>query len=489
MYLNTNLGKVVGISVLLLFFFNSLSSAQNIDIDTTNTYTVSEALADGNEDGGIDNLDSTLIITGRASSDNLVYNDRLLSVYLQDDSAGIQIYSGTLVADIRKGDSLVVKGKLQLYYDKPEILVDTLFIVDTEPKVPQPKPLKKVAANPEQYLGMLVKGKAIISQKSASSGYRGFTISVEDSVEHILEVYISQAHTYKDVFEFELLSIGDEVEVTGVIGKFMFQNSGTTVYHVMPRTPDDIRNTGFPMKYVTYLMWIGLITLLFIFGWIIVLRKQVKARTQELSTALEEKEILMQEIHHRVKNNLAKISGLLDLQISTADHPAVEKSLSNSKSRINSMALIHDKLYQTQRYSIVRLDNYLKDLVTAIHRTYTDDENEVKLRFDLEPVELSVDKTVVCGLLVNELVVNAYKYAFEDSENGNLSVLLKNEEEKILLSIADNGPGLPSDFENIKSEGLGTMLVQNFADQLDAEMQINSDDSGTEFIFSFSDVN
>ncbi|MDR9410908.1 MAG: hypothetical protein RI573_18830, partial [Balneolaceae bacterium] len=259
--INANLGKAAGILVLLIFLFNSKLAAQNID--STDVFTVSEALVDINQDSIIDNLERTLKVAGRASSDNLVYNDRLLSLYMQDDKAGLQIYSGTLDANIRKGDSLVVVGTLQLYYDKPEILVDTLHIIDAEPKVPEPKPLKEVVGNPEEYLGMLVSGRALISQKSASSGYRGLTISVEDTVDNILEVYVSQAHTFKDEFDFELLSIGDEVEITGVMGKFTFQNSGTTVYHVMPRTPDDIRNTGFPMRYFTYLMWIGLVTLIF----------------------------------------------------------------------------------------------------------------------------------------------------------------------------------------------------------------------------------
>jgi two-component sensor histidine kinase len=200
---------------------------------------------------------------------------------------------------------------------------------------------------------------------------------------------------------------------------------------------------------------------------------------------LEEKEILMQEIHHRVKNNLAKIVALLDLQISVADHPAVEKSLSNSKSRINSMTLIHEKLYQTQKYQTVRLDHYLKDLVTTIHQTYNNESQNVRLEFDLDEVSFSVDKTVVCGLLVNELVVNAFKYAFANNDDGVLSISLKKDGNNIQLKISDDGPGLPGEFGKIQGEGLGTILIQNFADQLEADMQVHSDDNGTSFSFTF----
>jgi two-component sensor histidine kinase len=468
--------------ILLLGFNHPLIAQQVEDVETI--YSVSEALADTNGDGEIDFLDQNIMITGRANVDNLTFNEQRLSVYIQDDLAGIQVFSGTLKADVKRGDSLVVKGTVRLYYDKPEIVADSVYVVETQPKVPAPKLLSVVAGNPEDYFGMLVQGRAVVSQKNASSGYRGLTISVQDTTEGILEVYISQSHRLRDDFNLELLSIGDEIEVTGVLGKFLFQTRETVVYHVMPRTPEDIKALGFPKKYLSYLGWFGITLLVFIFGWNFVLRKQVRSKTQELSIALEEKEILMQEIHHRIKNNLAKISALLDLQISTADHPAVEKSLSNSKSRINSMALIHDKLYQTQKYRTVRLDNYLRDLITTIHQTYSDEQQNVSLDFDLEEVSISVDKAVVCGLMVNELVINAFKYAFDDKDNGILSVILEKEGGNIQLRISDNGQGLPMAFEKMETEGLGTILIKNFAEQLEAEMHVHSDEKGTSFSFT-----
>lgn len=474
---------VVVLPVLLLMCTSSLLAQQVNDAETI--YTVSEALTDEDEDGEIDFLNKKIMITGRASVDNLILNEQRLSVYIQDQYEGIQVFSGTLKVDIKAGDSLVVKGTIDLYYDKPEIVADTVYVVGGQPRVPNPISLSEVAANPEDYLGMLTQGRAIVTQKRASSGYRGLTISVNDSSEHILEVYIPQSHSLKNEFDLELLSIGDKIEVAGIVGKFVFQSSGTVIYHVMPRTPGDIKTLGFPKKYLGYLGWFGLISLLFIFGWNFVLRKQVRSKTRELSVALKEKEILMQEIHHRIKNNLTKISALLDLQISVADHPAVEKCLSDSKSRINSMALIHEKLYQTQKYQIVRLDIYLKDLVTTIHQTYTNEKQNVHLDFDLEEVSFSVDKTVVCGLLINELVVNAFKYAFSENDEGLLNIVLKKKEENIILSISDNGPGLPEAFGKIQGNGLGTMLIQSFAEQLEAEMQVHSDESGTSFSFIF----
>lgn len=471
-------------AILLICCLSSLSVFAQSD---SKVYTVSEALADADGNGSIDLFGQKVRISGRATVDNLVFNEQLMSFYIQDDAAGIQVFSGTLDADIQQGDSLIVEGIIQLYYEKPEIIADTVIIVNRNSYIPDAKSLNTIIKDPEKYFGMFTKGRGVVSQKNASSGYRGLKISVGDSAEQIIEVYISQSHAYKDEFNLELLSIGDEIEITGIVGKFVSQSRDTAIYNIMPRTPDDIKTKGFPRKYLKYLMWGGILSLFFIMGWIYVLRKEVSSQTKELSEALEEKEILMQEIHHRVKNNLAKISALLDLQIAAADHPAVEESLSDSKSRINSMVLIHDKLYQTQKYRFVRLDTYLEDLVRTIYDTFLNEKELVEIDFDMEPVELSVDKTVVCGLMVNELIVNAYKYAFDGKDSGKLTIRLKKKAEDIILTVADNGPGLPQEFETLVGKGLGSILIKNFAEQLEAIMKVDSSEKGTTFTFVFKD--
>ena len=149
------------------------------------------------------------------------------------------------------------------------------------------------------------------------------------------------------------------------------------------------------------------------------------------------------------------------------------------------MTLIHEKLYQTQKYQAVRLDSYLRNLVTTIHQTFNDESRNVRLDFELDNVSFSVDKTVVCGLLVNELVVNAFKYAFSDKDEGVLNISLKKDGKNIQLKISDDGPGLPGEFGKIQGEGLGTILIQNFAEQLEADLQVQSDENGTSFSFTF----
>lgn len=447
--------------------------------------SVSQALQDKDKNGELDYIDQDIRVEGRVTVGYQTLNDQYISIYIQDDSSGIQIFSGSSDLKIEAGDSVIVSGRLQRYFDKPEIRAEAFEIVDVPSVEPTPVAIAKVASNPDSFLGMLAEGMAVVTQKRVSTGYRGITVLTSDSADYMLEVYIPQAHAYRDEFNLDILSVGDKINIKGIVGKFTFESTGRVVYQIIPRTPSDIQTTGIPQQYFTILFWISGLIALLVVGWIFSLSKQVKSKTSELSKALEEKEILMQEIHHRVKNNLAKISGLLDLQISTADHPAVEQSLSNSKSRINSMALIHDKLYQTQRYKTVQLDNYLQELVTTIHTSYNIKEDSVVLTFDCDPVELSVDKAVVCGLLVNELIVNAYKYAFDGHNKAQLKVSLKSSNEGFKLSISDNGPGLPQDFDDLVGKGLGTILIKNFAEQLSADMQVRSNVEGTTFTFEF----
>lgn len=472
------------IPLIALFGCANILFAQTVSPDSV--YSVSEALKDDNGDGVLDYIDQEIQVAGRANVGSLTLNDQYLSIYIQDNKKGIQIFSGNSDLEINAGDSVIVTGRLQRYYDKPEIRADEIQIVDVASREPAPVSIQSVSRNPDNFLGMLAEGTTVITQKRVSTGYRGVTVSSSDSANYLLEIYVSQAHANRDGFDLDLLSVGDRMQVKGIVGKFTFESSGRVAYQIIPRTPEDIKVSGVPQQYFTMILWlIGLISIL-ILGWVYFLRKQVKSKTKELSQALEEKELLMQEIHHRVKNNLAKISALLDLQISTADHPAVEESLSDSKSRINSMALIHDKLYQTQQYKTVRLDNYLQELVTTIHTTYNGKEDSVNLEFNCDPVELSVDKAVVCGLLVNELIVNAYKYAFEEHDAGQIQVTLNSENGSNTLTISDNGPGLPQDFDDLLGKGLGTILIKNFAEQLDADMQVNSSEKGTTFSFRFS---
>lgn len=450
--------------------------------DSTEVKSVSEVLVDANNDGAFDLLDQYVTIAGRATVGSSVLSDQNLMVYIQDAKSGLLVFSDTLKQDIAKGDSVIIAGRLELYYGKPEVVVDTLKIVQGDSRTPAPISLRDAYKNPKQYLGMLIEGRAVITRKNISPDYATLTISPSDTSGSSLTVYVNDEHSYRQDFNFDMLRVGDRIKISGIIERYT-PESGETMYEILPRTSNDVQYSGIPQRYITYLLWGGGILLLLIGGWVWLLKKQVRSQTKDLQQALEDRAILMQEIHHRVKNNLSMISGLMDLQMDTNSLKEVNDSLEDSKSRIHSMALIHDKLYQTESYQAVRLDNYLQELVEAIHQTFSNKENNVELRFSLDQIEITVDKAVICGLLVNELVVNAFKHAFNSKDHGILEVQLTKQQDQVTLIISDNGPGLP-DYFGAKTESLGAMLIDTFASQLEAEMDIE-DENGSTFSFRF----
>ncbi|MBN2731038.1 MAG: PAS domain S-box protein, partial [Balneolaceae bacterium] len=206
-----------------------------------------------------------------------------------------------------------------------------------------------------------------------------------------------------------------------------------------------------------------------------------KKQEQAVRESLEEKEALLAEIHHRVKNNLAIISGLLELGAMESDSAELKQKLKDSQTRINSIALTHEILYQQQHFSKIEFGENIKRLVTKTVETFN---GNVELRFDTALVELNINQALPCSLIVNEVVTNALKHAFDDSKDAVLEIELYCENEEVYLRVSDNGNGLPEDldFENPKT--LGLQLIDTLKDQLDAELKISTG-NGTTFELRF----
>ncbi|MFB2623821.1 hypothetical protein FVF72_00550 [Methanothermobacter sp. KEPCO-1] len=207
---------------------------------------------------------------------------------------------------------------------------------------------------------------------------------------------------------------------------------------------------------------------------------------RRLIESIEEKELLLREIHHRVKNNLQVISSLLNLQSSYIDDPEIRGVLRDSQGRIMSMSMIHEKLYRSGNLIDIDVRSYIEGLVRNIMFSYMKPEQSVDLIFEIDDINLNVDTIMPLGLIVNELVTNALKYAFPDGE-GEVRVSLSREGEGFLLTVADNGVGLPDDFNLDDLKSLGMLLVRNLTDQLNGELDYSSD-SGTEFRVRFSEI-
>jgi two-component sensor histidine kinase len=162
-------------------------------------------------------------------------------------------------------------------------------------------------------------------------------------------------------------------------------------------------------------------------------------------------------------------------------------ALRDSQMRINSMGLIHEKLYQNENLSDVDFGQYIGELVDVIVRSQNKMDKDVHVVMETSPVKLPIKKSIPCGLVINEIVTNSLKYAFpEDHSDPEIRIKLKSENNHTTIEISDNGIGLPVPFEELNTDSLGTLLIKTLTSQLDADLNVESGDSGTKFTISFS---
>lgn len=202
-----------------------------------------------------------------------------------------------------------------------------------------------------------------------------------------------------------------------------------------------------------------------------------------IEESLHEKEVLLKEIHHRVKNNLQVISSILNLQSSfVADEKTLE-ILQESRNRIRSMAIIHENLYRTEDFSSINFSDYLENLTNNLISSYRINQ-KVVLNVKLQDVELVLDQAIPCGLLVNEIITNSLKYAWEDGTAGTIFIEMFEENNIVSLIIRDDGKGLPRELKEMNSETLGLQLVMTLVEQLDGDISANIKE-GTKYLIKF----
>jgi PAS domain S-box-containing protein len=203
---------------------------------------------------------------------------------------------------------------------------------------------------------------------------------------------------------------------------------------------------------------------------------QRKEAEQQITKSLKEKEILLAEIHHRVKNNLAVISGLLQMQIWETKDQAAENVLKDSQLRVQSIALVHEKLYQSESLSFIQFDRYIRDLLQAISSTYMDTHGSIDIVTELEDIGLNINQAIPCSLLLNELIVNAFKHAFDgEEEDGNIYVNIFKQNGNVHMSVKDDGIGFPEDFDLDNASSLGMTLINTLIKQLQGEITVKND--------------
>jgi two-component sensor histidine kinase len=207
---------------------------------------------------------------------------------------------------------------------------------------------------------------------------------------------------------------------------------------------------------------------------------------EKVMASLKEKEVLLQEVHHRVKNNMTVIISLLKLQSNKIKDEQYKDIFSNSINRIKSMALIHEKLYRSDDLAKVNFEDYLEEMLNNMLMSYGLNTHKVALTTEVENISLRIDSAIPCGLIINELVSNSLKYAFPEDRKGEIKVAIHlNDSDKVELTVSDNGVGIPENLDFRNTDSLGLNLVNALTSQLQGEIELNRN-NGTEFRIVFA---
>lgn len=214
-----------------------------------------------------------------------------------------------------------------------------------------------------------------------------------------------------------------------------------------------------------------------------------KLAEEKIKQSLKEKEVLLKEVHHRVKNNLQVISSILNLQSSYISDKKTVELLKESQNRIKSMSFIHESLYQTKDFSSVKFGEYVQNLSNNLLLSYKPKHKQIVLKQKIDEVFLNLDLAIPCGLIINELVSNALKYAFEKRKTGLLSISIGvDKKENVKMVISDNGSGLPEEIDYRNTQSLGLQLVMVLVSQLRGVIKLNNK-QGAEFTITFNKLN
>ncbi len=204
------------------------------------------------------------------------------------------------------------------------------------------------------------------------------------------------------------------------------------------------------------------------------LEGRVAERTAALQSSLDEQAVLLREVHHRVKNNLQIVCSLLDLQVHANRDPALLTPLVESRGRILSMALVHEKLYQSDQLNQIDMSSYLEHLVADVFNASGEWPSHIALRVDAEALELDIDRAIPCGLVLHELVSNALRHAFPEQKPGHLQIQVRQKERQVELRVIDDGIGLPVGFDLSRCRSLGLQLTNGLAAQLLGRIQVDA---------------
>ncbi|MGC9517927.1 MAG: PAS domain S-box protein [Methanomicrobiales archaeon] len=212
-----------------------------------------------------------------------------------------------------------------------------------------------------------------------------------------------------------------------------------------------------------------------------------KLAEDEIKSSLKEKEVLLSEVHHRVKNNMQIISSLLNLQTQQIEDENIVRFYMDTQSRVRAMAMIQEKLYESHDFSHISFANYVENLISQLYDSFAKSPAMIKMKLDLEDVNFNIETAIPLGLVINELVSNIFKHAFDPDQKGHFTIKLDKNGEKYILTVEDNGKGFPSNIDFKNTESLGLQLVNTLVSQIDGVIELDQS-SGTRFIIEFEEL-
>lgn len=331
------------------------------------------------------------------------------------------------------------------------------------------------------YLGQQNIGLAQLEENLILAKERGYKNEVENILDHLVEstyhsgMYEVSARYFREYLAFVQERHGQvlSTKVNELNAKYKKAEQDQRI--AILSTTNQLQESRLSRQ---RLLLYGGSLALFIFGALLFaiyrLYRQNSRKNQELGKALSEKEVLLKEIHHRVKNNLQVISSLLNLQAYRVKDAAALDALREGRARVQSMSLIHQSLYRKDHLTGVDVSKYLPRLCESLLATYKVNESNIQLQTNIEPITLDIDSIVPLGLIINELLTNALKYAFPDNSSGQIDIQITELAEGLELIVKDNGIGIANVEEVQQGDSFGYELIQAFRQKLDADLEIES---------------
>lgn len=321
---------------------------------------------------------------------------------------------------------------------------------------------KYIAQLSESYLSSIMPAVIQMEEKSART-------ILDEQIK-----YLNAQNALKDTLFKNQKLLADALEAKNVIQQNQIQDQkalGEAMQREMVLEKSHTSNE----KKLRIVFGLSSIALMLMGIWIYTLFHKQKNKNKIILKQSLDNEMLMKEVHHRVKNNLQIISSLLDMQSMSIKDSTASEAIKESKNRVQSMALIHQNLYHDGNIRAIKIDDYLKHLASSLFDSYNMDSQKIKLNADIDPLYLDVDTVVPLGIIVNELITNSIKYAFGAVPVGQVSIKLKSLHEQLFFQIRDSGKGFPTGWSPDSNSSFGYQLIKAFAKKLKAKLNVYND--------------